>query len=111
MQIPLKKDGTQFKTPKSRINHPVVRWASENLTNAKWVLTHVKHLYAIYKQQGGQSFLWVPNAIKTIDSNLSHVDNSPSDFCNFAKADSKNLDFRHLPTHEAYKKFLKAQNH
>ena len=110
MQIPLKKDGTQFKTPKSRINHPVVKWASQNLTNAKWLLTHVEHLYDTYKQNGGQSFLWVPNAIKTIRDNLSHITEAPSDFCNFAKADSKNLDFRHLPVHDAYKQFLEIQN-
>lgn len=109
MEIPLKLNGEPFKTPKSRINHPVVLWATEDLSHAKWLLTHVNRLYEIYISLGGEKFVWVPDVISLMESNLSHITVTPSYFCNFAKANSKGLDFRHLPVHKAYLEFLNAQ--
>ena len=105
----LKVDGTPFKTPKSRMNHPVVKWASECTDHMYWLTRHLLFLYSKYQ---GSSFV---NVLDNINRLLVVFDPSPIidsvlDYCNFAKADAKGLDFTNLDNvFEAYDKFLSAQ--
>jgi hypothetical protein len=105
----LRKDGTPYILQKSRMNHPVVKWARENLINYRWTCWYMMCLFKGYKGKGYRSIL------KNIDENIP-VEvwglpcPTPQRFCNFAKADSKELNFTHVEcTFEAYDQFLKAQ--
>ena len=108
-----KADGTPYKTPKSRMNHPVVIWARSSVQNTAWLLTHC---YALYKRYSGKAFTNIMPNIKLlteqlVQSGCSDLSFDNMQFCNFAKADDKGLDFRHIDdVHEAYNQFLLAQN-
>lgn len=105
----LKVDGTPFKTPKSRMNHPVVKWAGASRENFKWVC---EHLLGLYQRYSGAGF-------KNVNANLDYLALSvllwgsvgtPDKFLNFAKADAKGLDFTHIEdVFEAYRLFLEVQ--
>ena len=102
----LKKDGTPFKTPKSRINHPCVKWACSSKSNVSWLIYHLDALMTFYEGEGFQN----------VDSNISVLlsqdwsYNEPLQFLNFAKADAKGLDFTHVENvFDAYDQFLKQQ--
>ena len=109
----LKVDGTPFKTPKSRMNHPVVKWASDIIDHMYWLTRHLLFLYAGYKSNGFTSGF--ANVLDNISKLFIQIDVRPIvdsvlDYCNFAKADSKGLDFTHIEdVFEAYDLFLKAQ--
>lgn len=106
---PLKKDGSPFAAPLSRINHPVVRWVrSDPDLHIPWVVEYTFFLYALH--------LDTPNArpYPWVEANLNLLlgpapAETPSKFLNFAKCKSKGLDFTHLPVFQAYDKFLEAQ--
>ena len=105
----LKLDGKPYSTPKSRMNHPVVKWVCKSHENYKWL---VKHLDALYTLYDGSGFKNVPDNLEILfntftPENFNHLS---IQFLNFAKADSKKLDFTHMSdTFEAYDQFLKAQ--
>lgn len=101
-----KVTGEIYATPKSRINHPVVIWARSDERNASWVLRHLCALYELYEGDAFQNVM--DNIINkcSIPINLPE----PTNFCNFAKADAKQLDYRHITdVHEAYREFLNIQ--
>ena len=107
-KVTIKKvDGTPFKTPKSRMNHPVIIWARKSKNNMKWVAETLESLYLSYE---GNGFVNVEDNIDILNEELLFVDMTTDNFCNFAKSSDKGLDFTNLDdTIEAYDKFLKAQ--
>lgn len=107
-EIIKKADGTPFKTPKSRMNHPVVKWVCENMKHVSWLISHLFWLYAYYK---GRKFKNVYSNTYLLYGQIpTYLGGYEIKFLNFAKADSKGLDFTHIPNvFEAYDQFLKAQ--
>ena len=113
----LKVNGEPFKTPKSRMNHPVVKWVCEDMRHFIWVYHYLRFLYLGYD---GKGFLNVRNNLLTlhylcwVPGNYVKMDEIEKgkgiEFFNFAKADSKGLDFTHIKdVHLAYRMFLEAQ--
>lgn len=108
----LKKDGTPFKTPKSRINHPCVKWACEDTRNAFWLICHLDGLLTFYE---GEKFTNAKNNVNLLIGQKwltmqQLVDSRPDNYLNFAKADAKGLDYTHIKSpFVAYDKFLAAQ--
>ena len=105
----LKVDGKPYKSPKSRINHPVVVWARGRDSHMSWLIDHLEALYVLYD---GDKF---KNVQKNIDilRQFYYAEYSSEDitFLNFAKADDKGLDFRHIDNvFEAYDQFLEIQS-
>lgn len=105
-----KADGSLYSTPISRMNHPVVKWASSGYPEMTWLVMHLDSLLNYYKGDGFK------NVRQNIDIMMVDIMSSgedsyfPKSFLNFAKADSKGLDFTAEPcVFTAYDKFLKAQ--
>lgn len=104
-----KADGELYATPKSRMNHPVVKWVCEDKANLNWLCRHCSVLYAEYKKQNGLAFANIPQNLEIINNFLCNDNYYQVKFLNFAKCESKNLDFTHLPVCEAYTKYLELQ--
>lgn len=106
----LKIDGKPYSTPKSRLNHPCVKWSYSDIKNTRWLIDHLKHLYSFYS---GNKFINVEYNLHVLNESIRALDMdyfTTIDFLNFAKADDKNLDFTHMEdTFKAYDLFLKAQ--
>ena len=103
-----KKDGSPFATLQSRMNHPVIQWAREDKRHLGWV---VRHLFALSSHYQGQGFQWLPQNLSLLKQQGLDQLAPPDYYCNFAKADAKQLDFRHMSNvFVAYDAFLKAQN-
>lgn len=105
----LKVNGEPYKSPKSRINHPVVLWARGRAEHTSWLIDHLEALYILYD---GDKF---KNVQKNIDIlrqfYYATYQSEDISFLNFAKADDKGLDFRSVDNvFEAYDKFLEVQN-
>lgn len=101
-----KLDGSPFNIRKSRMNHPVVKWVCESRSNMWWLTRHLNFLLSYYK---GNAFKNVPKNIKILTVQ-SVCYTEPDSFLNFAKADSKGLDFTEMDNvFEAYKLYLKSQ--
>ena len=60
----LKVDGKPYSTPKSRMNHPVIKWACESKANMRWLRVHLLELWLRYK---GDKFTNVVPNCKIID--------------------------------------------
>lgn len=104
-----KEDGEPYATPKSRTNHPVVKWVCEDKANLSWLYLHCSELYSEYKKRKGIAFKNIPQNLEIISNFLGNDNYYQVKFINFAKCKSKNLDFTHLPVFEAYNKYLKSQ--
>ncbi|NRA93208.1 MAG: hypothetical protein HRU26_11090 [Psychroserpens sp.] len=106
----LKVNGAPYSTPKSRMNHPVVKWAYSNIKNTRWLIDHLNHLYSFYT---GEKFINVEYNIHVLNESIESFDLdyfTDIEFLNFAKANDKNLDFTHIAnTCKAYDLFLKQQ--
>jgi hypothetical protein len=111
----LKVDGNPYSTPLSRMNHPVVKWACEDLANMRWLRLHLIELWVHYE---GKKFVNVVPNCKIIDEQLPRRKESyegwfwelHTPFLNFAKNDDKELDFRYIDdVFEAYNQFLLVQ--
>jgi hypothetical protein len=104
----LKVDGEPFKTPESRMNHPVVKWACISVHNMKFLSLYLQSLLDKYE---GDKFKNVPVNLDILNKQLvTGIYYRHSPFLNFAKADDKDLDFTHIENvFEAYDLFLKAQ--
>ena len=103
-----KVDGTAFKTPKSRMHHPCVKWACQSSDNVSWLIDHLWWLLYGYEGTGFQN---VPDNIMHMCKDFDFWTDDPDPFLNFAKASDKGLDFTHIENvFEAYDLFLKAQN-
>jgi hypothetical protein len=104
-----KVSGELYKTPLSRRNHPVVKWVCRSTVNASWVLQHLHRLRDLYT---GAKFINVWDNINELYTYSVFTEElSDIKFLNFAKADSKGLDFTNIEdVFEAYDRFLKAQN-
>lgn len=97
-----------IRTPTSMLRHPIVIWASIDTNNFMWVVRHLKALYSMYKKRGGEKFTNVEGNLKKLTGMFEFE--QPDKFLNFAKADSKGLDFTHVAdVHAAYRAFLEAQ--
>ena len=108
------KSDEPFATPLSRINHPVIKWASSSKSNMKWILMHLINLGWEYRKryQGRDTFKNLESNIEVLKEQLygDHYIELTENFFNFAKAADKNLDFRYIENvFEAYDEFLKAQ--
>lgn len=105
----LKVDGTPYKSPKSRINHPVVIWARGSNNHISWLIDHLEALYTLYD---GDKFKNVKKNIDILREFYYHEYYSEKiNFLNFAKAEDKGLDFRNIDdVFKAYDNFLKVQN-
>jgi hypothetical protein len=105
-----KSNGEKYKTPKSRINHPVIKWASQSRVHVSWLIDHLYELYRLYQCDGGGAFLNVnDNLLKLYEVRASY-DPHKIQFLNFAKADAKGLDFTEdTNVFRAYDNFLRAQ--
>lgn len=103
-----KTNGEPFKTPLSRMNHPVVIWARSDTKHASWI---TDHLFCLRRGYEGDAFANVyDNYIELLKYSQFIEELRGIKFYNFAKASDKGLDFRHVTdVHEAYDKFLKAQ--
>lgn len=108
-----KSNGESFRTPLSRMNHPIVKWVCSDRKHVLWLNDY---LYFLFSGYSGDKFVNVINNIDLIDaqfnSGISNVlwADEKIDFLNFAKCKSKNLDFTHVENvFEAYKKYLAIQ--
>jgi hypothetical protein len=103
-------EGYPYKMPQSRLNNKITLWVSENKTHLSWVIDHLYELYSHYVANGGGSFLHInDNLIKLYQVHVSY-DVHKIKFLNFAKADSKKLNYTSDPSvFRAYDLFLKAQ--
>ena len=108
-----KSNGEQFKTPLSRMNHPIVKWSYLEMVNTIWL---IDYLYWLFSKYEGSGFKNVLNNIDLLESqftpegfNFPWKEND-IEFLNFAKCKSKNLDFTHeKDVFTAYKKYLDIQ--
>lgn len=99
-----------YKMPKSRLNNKLVLWVSENKVHLSWVIDHLYELYSYYRSEGGPSYIHVHNNLILLYLHRITYDPHKIKFLNFAKADSKGLDFTDNPNvFEAYDLFLRAQ--
>lgn len=109
-----KANGDPYATPKSRMNHPVVKWVCEDKNHVLWLCIHCTQLYLEYSKKGGRAFKNIPNNIDIIHNNFKGrlfeiIEGKNINFLNFAKCKSKDLDFTNLPVFEAYRQYLEAQ--
>jgi hypothetical protein len=103
-----KTNGEPYATPKSRMNHPVVKWVCEDKVHLTWLCLHCSALYAEYKRRKGNAFANIPKNLEIVYG-FAGNDYYQINFLNFAKCKSKNLDFTCFPVCEAYIKYLKLQ--
>lgn len=110
-----KANGESYSTPKSRMNHPVVKWAYKDKSNLLWLCIHCTQLYLEYSKRGGKAFKNIPDNINIIHNNFKGklfdiMKGEGIEFLNFAKCKSKDLDFTSLLVFDAYQKYLEAQD-
>lgn len=92
-----------------QMHHPVVKWVCEDKANLNWLYRHCSALYTEYKRQNGLAFTNIPQNLEIINNFICNDNYYQISFINFAKCESKDLDFTHLPVFEAYTKYLKLQ--
>ena len=84
--------------------HPASVWAASHMSHAHWL---VQHLIALKEERNHRGF--GPHATSQhIPFFLRYIPISPPPtfFYNGAKRRSLDLDFTHLPVHDAYKEYL-----
>lgn len=100
----LKSTNELFKTPKSRMNHPVVLWARLSKSHMRWLLLH---LTALYREYNGIEHINVKRNCDKLLAKLGLANTGPSYFLNFAKNTEQGLDFTHIKdVFTAYKKLI-----
>lgn len=108
--LPLKVDtGEPYKL--THPNHPCTIWAGNSGGNFYWLISHLEYLYTAYVEvDGGTSHTNVISNIKRMLPAYSRfTDKALYQFQNSARRRDLNLDFTHLPVHQAYKEYLKAR--
>lgn len=93
-------------------NHPSTVWAKTTYANWMWLYEHAIALANEFTARNGKTHLAYTKLIESdmleqADRLLLKFKQTP--FANCAANKEYNLDFRHLPVHEAYKKYLTAR--
>jgi len=90
----------------THVNHPASIWVRQNKSNYKWLLAHFRALNEEYTRRYGKihksSSKWnlFKNGINLLPAGKRTM------FANCAANSELNLNFKHLPVLEAYKKYL-----
>ena len=107
----LRTYGVEYGYKLTHINHPISIWVRTNRANYMWTLQHMEGLCEEYTRRYGKIHK-CESMIKKFSELSVHVpEGELTAFCNFAKNDSKHLNFTHISdTHEAYRMYLQARN-
>lgn len=98
--------------------HPVAKWVKADLDNLAWAVDHLRalkdeHLYrfpASKEHKSAQLVLPVADmAMAQFMKEENRLTGMPSSFCNCAGNALLDLNFHHLPVHEAYRMYLEAR--
>lgn len=108
LELPKTKTGEYYKTKlASKFPKPLINWLEESDKNYSWVIDNV---FAIKKLMNmSNSVLSYHNYICVLGLFDKLPDKKQTPFPNYAKNKAKGLDYTHLPTIEAYNKYLNIQ--
>lgn len=109
LPLPLKKDGTEFKTAlASRFPKPLLKWLEESKYNYSWAFfmaIAIDKKERIFNSLDDEGNYW-----KAFDLLSSLPKRLQTPFINYAKSKAKGLDFTHVKdTCDAYNQYLNAQ--
>lgn len=108
VDLPIKKDGTQYKTKlASRFPKPLLDWLGKSNKNFNWAIVMAK---AIQIKLRPNYFFSNDKLFSRADNLQNYLpDNALAPFPNYAKSILKGIDLTHLPVHEAYNQYLEMQ--
>jgi hypothetical protein len=93
----------------THIHHPVVKWSYEDPNNTCWLSDYFLHLTNEWVYRGNNDHK-CSQVMAPIFANYNIQEYAtPETFVNACHDKARGIDFRHLPVHTAYQKYLCAK--
>ena len=103
------KLGFQVPYKLTHQHHPVVLWSHADVNNTCWLSDYFLHLTNEWVHRGFNDHKCSQVMAPIFEGYSIQEYTTPESFANCTHDKARGIDFRHLPVHEAYQKYLCAK--